>query len=141
MLREKKVTLEGMVESHDELIMEIANEIGFNHMGEDAEDEEDVEDEDDDDGGDTVAPHAAVPPPIPTPPAIVCEVIIVEEEDPMEMVPEQESLEAHEVILADAEPDLLQPHLYNVPMRDHEESPSRMMDDLDDPTKVDYDVN
>jgi hypothetical protein len=26
-------------------------------------------------------------------------------------------------------------------MRDYEESPSRMMDDLDDPTEADYDVN
>jgi hypothetical protein len=39
---------------------------------------------------------------------------------------------AHEVILADAEPELLQPRLYRALMRDYEESPLRMMDDLDD---------
>jgi hypothetical protein len=33
--------------------------------------------------------------------------------------------------LADAEPEMLQPQLYHVLMRDFEESPSRMMDDLD----------
>jgi hypothetical protein len=55
--------------------------------------------------------------------------------------------EAHEVILADAEPELPHPRLFNVIMRDYKESPSRMMDDLhelddlDDPTEVDYDVD
>jgi hypothetical protein len=39
---------------------------------------------------------------------------------------------AHEVILADAKPELLQPRLYRALMRDYEESPLRMMDDLDD---------
>jgi hypothetical protein len=46
---------------------------------------------------------------------------------------------AHEVILADAEPELSQPRLYRTLMRDYKESPSRMMDDLDDledPTKA-----
>jgi hypothetical protein len=36
------------------------------------------------------------------------------------------------------------PHLYNVIMSNYEESPSRMMDDLDDLddlTKADYDVD
>jgi hypothetical protein len=32
-LEEEKVTLEGMVESHDELLMEIAREMGLDHMG------------------------------------------------------------------------------------------------------------
>jgi hypothetical protein len=58
-LREEKATLEGMVESHDELIMEITRETELDRMGEDGEDEE--EDEDADDGG-----HATVPP-VPTP--------------------------------------------------------------------------
>jgi hypothetical protein len=53
-LKEEKATLEGMVESHDELIMEIAKETGLDCMGEDAEDE--VEDEDADDGGDATTP-------------------------------------------------------------------------------------
>ncbi len=39
---------------------------------------------------------------------------------------------AHEVIFADAELQLPQPRLYRMLMRDCEESPSRMMDDLDD---------
>jgi hypothetical protein len=62
----------------------------------------------------------------------------------MEMVPEQEAPEAFGVILADAEPEPLQPWLYIVLMRDYEESPSRMMNDLhelDDPTEADYDVD
>jgi hypothetical protein len=46
-LEEEKATLEGMVESHDELLMETAREIGLDHMGEDDEDEEEEEDADD----------------------------------------------------------------------------------------------
>jgi DnaJ-domain-containing protein 1 len=34
-LQEEKVTLEGMVESHDELLMEIAREMGLDRMRED----------------------------------------------------------------------------------------------------------
>jgi hypothetical protein len=100
-LREEKATLEGMVESHDELIMEIDDEIGLNRMGEDAgnEEEEDDSDKDDNgDGGDAVAPPAAAPPTFPVTPAAAREVIIVEEEDRMQMVHEEEAPEAHEVI-------------------------------------------
>jgi hypothetical protein len=50
----------------------------------------------------------------------------------MEMVPEQEAPMAHEVILADAEPEMSQPRLYLALMRDYEERPPRMMEDLDD---------
>jgi hypothetical protein len=39
-LEEEKVTLEGMVKSRDELLLEITREIGLDCMGEDAEDEE-----------------------------------------------------------------------------------------------------
>jgi hypothetical protein len=53
-LKEEKATLEGMVESCDELIMEIAKETGLDCMGEATEDEE--EDEDADDGGDAATP-------------------------------------------------------------------------------------
>jgi hypothetical protein len=53
------------------------------------------------------------------------------EEDPVEMVPKQEALVVQEVILADAEPEMPQPHLDHALMRDYEESPSRMMDDFD----------
>jgi hypothetical protein len=60
-LEEEKATLEGMVESRDELLMEIARETGLDRMGEDEDDEE--EEEDVDDGGDAAAPPAATPPP------------------------------------------------------------------------------
>jgi hypothetical protein len=75
---------------------------------------------------------------------------IIEDEALMEMVPEQEAPKVDEVILADAEPELPQPHLFNMIMRDYEESPLRMvnglhglddLDDLDDLTKADYDVD
>jgi hypothetical protein len=128
-LEEEKATLEEMVESHDELLMEIVRETGLDRMGEDAEDEE--EDEDADDGENAAAPPVVVPPT-----AVPEEV--VEEEDPVEMVPEQEAPMAHEVILADVEPEMLQPQLYHAPMRDYEESPPRMMDELDD---LDDDTN
>jgi hypothetical protein len=59
-------------------------------------------------------------------------VIVVKEEDSMEMVPEQEAPEVHAVILAEVEPEPPQPRLFNILVRDYEESPSRMMDDLDD---------
>jgi hypothetical protein len=69
-LKEEKATLEGLVESRNELIMEIAKKIGLDRMGEDAEDED--EDEDGNDGGDAAAPPVAMaPPPPPAPPATV----------------------------------------------------------------------
>jgi hypothetical protein len=75
---------------------------------------------------------------------------IVEEEAPMEMIPKQEAHVVYEVILADVEHELSQPRLFNMIMRDYEESPARMMndphelddlDDLDDPTEANYDVD
>jgi hypothetical protein len=60
-LEEEKVTLEGMVKSRDELLLEITREIGLDCMGEDAEDEE--EDEDANDGEEATTPPAAAPPP------------------------------------------------------------------------------
>jgi hypothetical protein len=121
-LKEEKVTLEGMIESRDELLMEIARETRLDRMGEYAEDEE--EDEDADDGGD------ATTPPVPTPPATAPEEIY--NEGPVEMIPEQEAPVPREVILVDAEPEMQQPHLYHALMGDYEESPPRMMEDLDD---------
>jgi vacuolar-type H+-ATPase subunit I/STV1 len=56
-LKEEKTTLEGMIQSCDELIMEIAEEYGLNRMGEN----NDSEDEDDDDEGNAVAPPALAP--------------------------------------------------------------------------------
>jgi hypothetical protein len=96
-LEEEKATLEEVVESHDELLMEIARESRLDRMGEDAEDEE--EDEDADDGENAAAP------PIVVPPTAVPEEV-VEEEDPVEMVAEQEAPLAHEVILADVDPEM-----------------------------------
>jgi hypothetical protein len=46
--------------------------------------------------------------------------------------------------MANAEPEMPQPHRYRILMRDYEESPSRMMDDLDDlddPTKAISDMD
>jgi hypothetical protein len=40
-LREEKITLEGMIQSHDELILEMAEEYGLNCMGENDGDEDD----------------------------------------------------------------------------------------------------
>jgi hypothetical protein len=129
---EERATLLGMIKSRDELLMEMAEEYGLNHMR-----------ENDDDRGDAAAPPAPMP-------LIVAPEEIVKEEAPVEMVPEEEALEAHEVILADAEPKLPQPRLFNMIMRDYEESPPRMvndphelddLDDLDDPIEADYDMD
>jgi hypothetical protein len=57
-LEEEKAILEGMVESHDELLMEVTRETGLDSMGEDEEDANN--------GGDAATPPVATPPP-PTP--------------------------------------------------------------------------
>jgi hypothetical protein len=72
-LSEEKTTLEGMIQSRDELILEMAKEYGLNCMG------ENDEDEDDDNEGNAVAPSA------PTPATVLEE--IVEEEAPVENGP------------------------------------------------------
>jgi hypothetical protein len=119
--------------------METAEEYGLNCMGENNDDE----DENDDDEGNAAAP------PAPTPHAAAPKEII-KEEVPMEMVPEQEAPVVLEVILADAELEPPQLRLFNMIMRDFEESPPRMengphelddLDDLDDLTEADYDVD
>jgi hypothetical protein len=76
-LREERTTLEGMIQSCDELILEMAEEYGLNRMGENDDDE----DENDDDEGNTVAPLASAPAAVPEE--------IVEEEDPMENGPQK----------------------------------------------------
>jgi hypothetical protein len=101
-LKEEKATLKGMVESCDELITEIAKEIGLDRMREDTEDE----DEDDNDGEATATPIAVVPPLALVPPIATAPEEVVEEKDPVEMVPEQEAPVGHEVILVDAKPEL-----------------------------------
>jgi hypothetical protein len=125
-LEEEKATIEGMVESHDELLMEIAREMGLDLIG---EDEEEEEEEDADDGGDAAAPPAAAPPP-PAPAAAVIEEI--NEEGPMEAIPEQEVSMPHEVVMVEAEPEIPQPRLYRAVMRDYEENPLRLEDDFGD---------
>jgi hypothetical protein len=65
-----------MIQSHDKLIMEMAEEYGLNHMGED----DDEEDEDDNNEGITVTP------PTPAPAAVPDEII---EEAPMENGPQE----------------------------------------------------
>jgi hypothetical protein len=116
-----------MVESHDELLMEISREMGLDRIGEDEDEEEEKEDADE--GGDAVAPPAVAPPP-PAPPAPAHEEI--DEEGPMEAIPEQEVPMPHEVVLADAEPEVPQLRLYDALMRDYEENPLRLEDDIDD---------
>jgi hypothetical protein len=76
-LREERTTLEGMIQSRDELILEMAKEYGLNSMGENNDDK----DEDDDDEGNAVAPPAPAPAAKPEE--------IVEEEDPVENGPHE----------------------------------------------------
>jgi hypothetical protein len=76
-LREEKTTLEGLIQSRDELILEIAKVYGLNHMREN----DDNEDQDDDDEGNAVAPPAPVPVAVPEE--------IVEEEIPVENGPHE----------------------------------------------------
>jgi hypothetical protein len=76
-LREEKTTLEGMIQSGDELILEMAEEYGLNCMGKN----DDNEDEDDDDEGNAVTPPASAPTAMPEE--------IVEEEAPVENGPQE----------------------------------------------------
>jgi hypothetical protein len=126
-LEKEKATLEGMVESYNELLMEITREAELDHMGEDDGDEE--EEEDADDGEDDTAPPAVVPPPR-VPPATAPEEI--KDEGPMEMIPEQEAPVSHVVILIDVEPEITQLRLYHARMTDYEENSPMMEDDFDD---------
>jgi hypothetical protein len=131
-------TLEGMVESRDELLLEITRETGLDHMGEGEEEEE----EDTDDGGDAAAPPVVAPPP--RRPLLSC-LKRSTKRGPMEAIPEQEVLTPHDVVLAEAEPDIPQLHLYRALMRDYEENPLRLEDDIDDlndyPSGGRYDVD
>jgi hypothetical protein len=73
-LREEKTTLEGMIQSRDELILEMTEEYELNCMG------ENNDDEDDDDEGNVIAPLA------PTPAAVPEEII---KETPVEDGPQE----------------------------------------------------
>jgi hypothetical protein len=64
-----------MIQSHDELLMEMAEEYGLNHMGENGDDE------DDDDEKNTIAPPAHAPAAVPEE--------IIEEEAPVENGPQE----------------------------------------------------
>jgi hypothetical protein len=75
--REERTTLEGMIQSRDELILEMAEEYGLNLMGENDDDE----DENDDDEGNAVTPPSQAPAAVPEE--------IIEEEDPMENGPQE----------------------------------------------------
>jgi hypothetical protein len=75
-LREEKTTIEGMIMSRDEPILEMAEEYGLNFMGENDNDE----DENDDDDGNAITPATPAP-------AAVSEDII--EEDPVENGPHE----------------------------------------------------
>jgi hypothetical protein len=76
-LKEEKTTLEGMVQSCDEQIKEMAEEYGLNRMGGNDNDE----DKDNDDEGNTVAPPAPVPAAVPEE--------IIEGEAPVENGPQE----------------------------------------------------
>jgi hypothetical protein len=56
----------------------------------------------------------------------------IDEEGPTEAIPEQEAPKPHEVILAYAEPEVLQLRLYHALMRDYEEHLLMMGDNFDD---------
>jgi hypothetical protein len=124
-LEEEKATLDEMVESRDELLMEISREMGLDRMDEG----EGGEEEETDNKGDVAAPPAAAPPP-PAPPAIVPEEI--HEEGPMEAILEQEDMKLHEVATIEVESETPQHHIYHALMRDSEEEPHRLEDDFDD---------
>jgi hypothetical protein len=122
--------LESLCKQHEQAIMKLKKEHttlelgrGLDGMGED--DNED----DDDDRGDAATPAAAASP----------EVVAKEEEDPKTLIPKLESPELLKIILLNEEPEPLQPYLFTMLTRDHEESLSRVHDDLDDPTLDDSD--
>jgi hypothetical protein len=56
----------------------------------------------------------------------------INEEGPVEAIPEQEAPMPHVIILADAEPEMPKLHLYHALLRDYEENPLRLEDDFDD---------
>jgi hypothetical protein len=102
------------------------------------EDEHDEEEEDADNGGDATAPLVAVPPPLVPPVAAPKE---IDEENPVEVMPEHEALVPHEDIPTDAEPEVPQLRLYHALMRDYEENSLRLedaFDNLDDDASEDY---
>jgi hypothetical protein len=116
-----------MVESREELLMEIARETGLDRMGEDEDEEE--QEENADDGGVVATPPATTPPPLAPPTAVPKD---INEEGPVEVIPEPEAPMPHVDALADADPKVPQFLLYHALLRDYEENPLRMEDDFDD---------
>jgi hypothetical protein len=123
--------------------LDIVAEMGHDRMGEEDNEVYSMDEDDDDDGGDAVvappaiaatatAPSVAAPPP---------KADTEEDEDPEMMIAKQEAPEALAVILPNEEPEPPQPYLFTMLMRDHEESQSRVYDDLDDSTIAEYDVD
>jgi hypothetical protein len=86
--------------------------------------------------------HHLLPPPLLTPPLLLPPLswLSRREEDPEMLILEQEAPKALEIILQDKEPEPPHPHLFTMLMRDHQESLSRLYDDLDDSTLDDYDM-
>jgi hypothetical protein len=103
-LEEEKATLEGMVESHNELLMPMTEEMPLHPV---------------------LPHHHLLRHPTTTPEEI-------DEEGPVEVILEQEAPVLHEVIPADTEPMMAQLRLYHALMRDYEENPLRLEDDFDD---------
>jgi hypothetical protein len=65
----------------------------------------------------------------------------IDEEGPVEVIPEQEAPMPHEVVPTDAEPEVPWLRLYHALMRDYEENPLRLedgFDDLDDDQSEDH---
>jgi hypothetical protein len=56
----------------------------------------------------------------------------IDKEGSLEAISEQEAPMPHEIVLADAEPEMPQLRLYHALMRDNEENPLRLEDDFDD---------
>jgi hypothetical protein len=100
-LKQENTSLELGIQSCDELILEIATEMGLDRTGEDNNEEDSEDKDDDDDGGDAATAPAAAPPATATP-----EMVVEDEEDPDMTILEQEVLKALEIILSDEEPEL-----------------------------------
>jgi hypothetical protein len=87
-VKKENTTLELMVQSCDELILEIATKTRLSRMGEDnhEDDSKDKDDNDENDGGDATAPPAVTPPADATPAAAALQLAVEEEEEDLEML-------------------------------------------------------
>jgi hypothetical protein len=87
-VKKENTTLELMVQSCDELILEIATKTRLSRMGEDnhEDDSKDKDYDDENDGGDATAPPAVTPPADATPAAAALQLAVEEEEEDLEML-------------------------------------------------------